>query len=147
LTQALRIAPLALVVCLTLIAPAAAAAAAETPIVYQPESEAAFEQQLASGQIRAVTINKRVRSLRITLTDGRYVLARYPAKQEPRVSAELKSKGEPVTVLGKTQAQNELKNKPVHHKLRYIVGGIVLAVIIVVGAVLLINRRRQREDE
>jgi hypothetical protein len=125
---------------------AGAASAAEAPIVYQSETEAAFEQQLAAGQIQAVTVNKRIRSLRITLTDGRHVLARYPAKQEPRVIAQLKGKGVPVTVLGKTQAQAELKKKTVHHKLRYIAGGILLVVIIVVGTVLLINRRRQREE-
>ena len=148
MTDALRIALLGLAVCLTPMMLAGAARAAEAPIAYQSESEAAFEQQLAGGQIQAVTINKRLRSLRITLKDGRHVLARYPPKQEPRALAQIKGKGVPVTVLGKTQAEAELKNKPVHHKIRYIVGGVLLAVIIVVGTVLLINRRRrQREDE
>ncbi len=126
---------------------AAVAAGAENAISYQKESYAEYEQQLAGGQIQAVTINKRLRSLRVTLKDGRYVLAKYSAHEEPTVAAALKAKGVPVTVLTPTEAVKEEKAKPVHHKLRYIAGGIVIVVIVIVGAVLFVNRKRRRDLE
>jgi hypothetical protein len=122
---------------------------AQTPIDYQKESLQEYEQQLAGGQIAAVTINKLLRSLRVTLKDGRHVLARYDKHQEPTVAAALKAKGVPVTVLVPAAAQQEAKHrpKPAHHKLRYIAGGIVIVVILVVGAVLLVDRRRKLAAE
>ncbi len=120
-------------------------------IAYEAEGEQAFAQQLAAHQISAVVINKRARSLRITLTDGRHVLAHYPRKGESRVAAQLKRAGVRYSVLSPAQAESEIKaqarKKGVHHKLRYIAGGILLVVIIVVGVVLYINRRRRRTDE
>jgi hypothetical protein len=128
--------------CASLI-PAASAAGAEAVVNYQNESTNTYEQQLAGGQIQAVTINKRVRSLRVTLKDGRHMLAKYPAHQEPTFAAALQAKGVPVTVLKPAEAVKEVAKKPVHHKLRYIAGGILIVVIVVVGAVLLIDRRRK----
>ncbi|MGA2320711.1 MAG: hypothetical protein ABSG95_08190 [Solirubrobacteraceae bacterium] len=135
-----------LLVCLlgSLLGPVAGALAEEGTVVYKKESLKQYEQQLSSGQVQAVTINKRLRSLRLTLKDGRHVLAKYAAHQEPQVAANLKAKGVAVTVLSKTLAvQEATKPKPVHHKLRYIAGGILLVVIIVVGAVLYFYRRRR----
>jgi len=129
--------------CASLI-PAAVAAGAEVTVTYQPESLTVFHQQLAGGQIHAVTINKRIRSLRVTLKDGRYVLAKYAAHEEPKIAAALAEKHVTVTVLTPKEAA---KAVPVHHRLRYIAGGILLVVLIVVGAVLLINRRRKREGD
>ena len=125
----------------------AASAAAETTVVYVKESQQAYEQQLASGQIQAVTVNKKLRSLRITLKDGSYVLAKYGRKEEPKTVAALEAKHVPVTILTPTEAAKQVTKKPVHHKLRYIVGGIVIVVIVIVGAVLYINRKRQSERE
>ncbi len=126
---------------------AALAARATGAIVYQKESYPQYRQQLAGGQIQAVSINKRLRSLRVTLKDGRYVLARYNKHEEPAVAAALTAKGVPVTVLTPTEAVKEEKAQPKHHKLRYIAGGILIVVIVIVGAVLYISRRRKREDE
>ncbi len=128
---------------------ATGALAAETAIHYQKESLQEYEHQLASGQIAAVTINKLLRSVRVTLKDGRHVLARYEKHHEPAVLAALKAKGVPVTVLQPAAAQTEAKtkHKAVHHKLRYIAGGIVIVVILIVGAVLLIDRRRKMAAE
>ncbi len=146
--------PLAACLALVLLSPAAmaasgtptgAAGAAESGAVYHKESEAAFEQQLASGQIVAARINKRRRSVRIRLKDGSHVLVRYPPKQEPRVRAELLAKGVPVKVLEKAEAIAEQKAKPKHHKLRYIVGGAAIVVIAVVGTLIYFWRRRKRE--
>ena len=113
-------------------------------LVYEHESEAAFDQQIAGNQIAAATINKRLATVRVTLKDGRYVLGKYGKGQEPTVLAELTAKRVPVSVLTPAQALVEAKH-PVHHKLRYIAGGILLVVIIVVASVLLVNRRRQRD--
>jgi hypothetical protein len=141
-TRGLRAVPLALLASLALGLLAPALSAAEgVQVEYKPESETAFAQQLAGGQVRAVTVNKRIRTLRVTLRNGSYVLARYPAHQEPRVVAQLKAKGVLVTVLGRAAAEKAAK-KPVHHKLRYIAAAILVVVIAIVGAVLLINRRR-----
>jgi hypothetical protein len=137
---------LAAVACLCLI-PAALAAGAEAKIKYQPESLGKYQQQLAVGQIQAVTINKRVRSLRVTLKDGSYVLAKYAPHEEPKLAAALQAKGIAPTILQPSAAAKEVSKKPVKHKLRYIVGGIVIVVVVVVGAVLLIDRRRKLAAE
>ena len=130
---------------LLLAAPATRAAT----IAYAPESFSEYEQQLNAGKIKAVTINKRVRSLRVTLTDGRYVLARYKPKEEKKVAAALQAKHVPVALLTPTEASKEVKGKakkPAKHKLRYIAGGVLVVVIIIVVAVLLIRRRRYSDD-
>jgi Flp pilus assembly protein TadB len=119
----------------------AAAQTSAAEVKYQRESEQEWKSQLTSRQIATVTINKRAQSLRTTLKDGRYVLANYPKHQSPRVEAELTANHVPFTVLSKAQAAKLAKKTPVHHKLRYIAGGILLAVIVIVGAVLLIRRR------
>jgi ATP-dependent Zn protease len=124
---------------LLLSAPAISAAA----ITYQDESYAEFQQQLAGGQIQAVTINKRLGTLRTTLKDGRYVLAKYGRKGEPKAAAALAAKHVPVTVLTSAQAKKEIPKKAVHHKLRYIAGGVLIVVILLVGAVLFIRSRRE----
>jgi hypothetical protein len=131
---------LVVLACAALIATPAALTA---PIVYQDESYAEFQQQLASGQIRAVTINKRLASLRVTLEDGRHVLAKYAHKGEPAAVAALAAKHVPVTVLSPAQAKSEIPKKAVHHKLRYIAGGILIVLIVVVGAVLYARSRRR----
>jgi uncharacterized protein GlcG (DUF336 family) len=124
---------------------ASGALAAEAKIDYTHESEAAFEQQLASKQIRSAIVNKRLRTVRVTLKDGAHVLGRYPKHQAPRTIARLKAQGATVTVLAKKQAEQEVGKKPKHHKIRYIVGGVLIVVILIVGAVLLVNRRRRRD--
>ena len=136
----LRIAAPALL-CLAL-APAAPASAAEGTAQYVKESVAEYEHQLASRQIAAATINKRIGTVRLTLKNGEHFLLHYGRHQEAKVAAALQAKGVAVTVLKPAEALKEAK-KPVHHKLRYIAGGILIVVIIVVGAVLLVDRRRK----
>jgi hypothetical protein len=119
------------------------ARAAEPTIAYEKESLGQWEKQLAAGEIKEVTINKRLRSLRTALKDGRYVLARYGPKQEATYAGKLKAKAVPVTVLTPTEASTEAKAKPAHHKLRYIAAGVLVAIVIIVGGVLFVNRRRK----
>jgi hypothetical protein len=132
--------------CASLLAGSVAARAAT--IVYAPESFSEYQQQLAAGKIKAVTINRRLRSLRVTLTDGRYVLAHYEPRGQKKVDAELKLHGVPLKLLTPAEAAKEVGNKklkakkPVKHKLRYIAGGVLIVVIIIVGAVLVVRRRR-----
>lgn len=122
-----------------------AAAAEESVIVYTHESEADFAKQLAGKEVKSVIINKRLRTMRVTLADGRHVLASYPKKQEPQTEARLRARGVTVTVLSKHDAEKEAGPKKAHHKIRYIVGGAVILVILIAGAVLLVNRRRRRD--
>ena len=126
-------------------APTGAIAAAAT-VTFQKESIPAYEQQLSSGQIAAATINKKVRSVHLTLKDGRHALVKYAAHEEAKYKTALEAKGVPVTVL-KPAAANKEAAKPVHHKLRYIAGGVLIVVIAVVGGVLLLDRRRKLAAE
>ncbi len=142
-----RIAVLACLACIGAACLAPAAALAETTITYTHESMPAYEQQLASGQIQSATFNKRVRSLHLTLKNGTHVLVHYPAHDEPTLNAALTAKGIPVAVLKPAAAEAEAKKAPVHHKLRYIAGGILIVIVIVVGGVLLYDRRRKRLAE
>jgi hypothetical protein len=142
-SPASKVIPFLSILGLSLLLGAAPSAAA---VHFEKESLQEYEKQLAGGQIQSVTVNKRVRSLHLTLKDGRHVLYKYGAGEEPKLAAQLQSKGVPVTVLQPAVAAKEAK-KPAKHKLRYIAGGILLVVVLVVGAVLLIDRRRKLAAE
>ncbi len=131
-----------LAACLMCVSALAGAIAGAAEVSFQKESVQAYEHQLAGGQITAATINKRVRSVHLTLKDGRHVLVKYAAHEESKYVSALEAKGVPVTVLKPAAAAKEAA-KPVHHKLRYIAGGLLIVVILVVGAVLLVDRRRK----
>jgi hypothetical protein len=138
----------ALFVCLVpaVLAPAAGAAEGTVTVKFQHESLPAYEAQLAHNQVAAVTFNKKLRTVRVTLKNGQHVLAQYPPHQEPRLAAALAANGVPVTILKKKEAEKEAP-KPTSHKLRYLAGAILVVVIVVVGIVLYISRRRKREEE
>jgi ATP-dependent Zn protease len=145
-----KIVPLLACLCLVLLVQAAPSPAAEgtttTVVHYTKESRSEFEHQLSAGEIQSATFNKKVRSIHVTLKDGRQMLYRYGAHEQPKYAAELRAKGVPVSILTPAQAAKEPK-KPVKHKLRYIAGGILVVVVIVVGSVLFIDRRRKRLAE
>jgi hypothetical protein len=122
------------------------AAQASAEVTYKHESEAEWKSQLSSGQIATVVINKRAQSLRTTLKDGRYVLAPYPKHESPRVESEMRAANVPFSVLSKTAAATLAKKVPVHHKIRYIVGGVLIAIVVVVGGVLVFRRRGMGSD-
>jgi hypothetical protein len=123
---------------------ALSASAAYGAVGYVHESLPEFEAQLKAGQIREATINRRLRSVRVTLTDGRHMRAQYARGEEPHVRSALEAKHVAVSVLTTSQPKQEHVKRPVHHKLRYIAGGIVIAIVVIVGGVALYNRRKQR---
>ena len=88
-----------------------------------------------------------MRSLRVTLKDGRYELAKLRAARRAQDREALQAKGVTVDVLQPTEAVKEVEKRPVKHKLRYIAGGILIVVVVVVGLVLYVDRERKREHE
>jgi hypothetical protein len=132
----------ALLASTSLIAGASLAAAA-TPVPLPTESLQTYEQQLASGQIKAVAFNVKARSIHLTLASGKLVLVHYPPGREAALLEALRAKGiTPVNGKGK-----EVKApKAAHHKIRYIVGAVVIVLIVLVGALLLFRRKRQQQD-
>lgn len=79
----------------------------EGPVGYVHESFPEFEAQLKAGQISEATINKRVRGVRLLLTDGRHLLVKYAPKEEGHVASELRAHHVHVSVLSPTQAKTE----------------------------------------
>lgn len=127
---------------LALLVSAASAGAAED-VHYVKETLPQFEAQLSGHQIEVATFNKRIRTVRLTLKNGEHKLVIYKAKGSPELIAKLQARHVPVTILSKAAAEQEAKEKPRHHKIRYIVGAVVVAIIVIVGLVLLISRRRR----
>ena len=138
-----RTSALALVAVLSILMAAFAASAwAAATVHFTPESLSAAQAQIAGGKVQAATFNKKAHTLHITLTDGRHVLASYPSHNEPQLAAALKAKGVAVTI-----EKTKTKKKAVHHKLRYIAGGVLVVVILIIALVLGLNRRRPQERE
>jgi hypothetical protein len=142
-----RLASTLTAVCLALALTLSAVAGADAAegIHYTKEGLQEYEKQLNGGEIQSVTVNRKLRSLRITLKNGSHVLATYPKSNFPAEESKLKAHHVTVTVLSSTAANKELKEKPKHHKIRYIVGGVLIVVIVIVGAVLLLRGRRERD--
>ncbi len=137
------IAGLALAISLA-VGPLAAGANAEATITYRHETEAEFDQQIAAKKIKTAVINPSLRTVRVTLDDGSHVLGRYPKKQAPETAARLKAAGATVSVLSKKAGEKQAsEGKKPKHKIRYIVGGVVIVLIVIGGVVWLIRRRRQ----
>ncbi|HEY0517316.1 MAG TPA: hypothetical protein VGD00_09365 [Solirubrobacteraceae bacterium] len=130
---------------LTLSAPLAGALAA-TAAQFTKESKQAYERQLSKGEIKQGTFNKKLRNLHIETRSGQLFLYHYGKKESKKLAAELEKKHARVTFLTPSQASKEAKAKPAKHKLRYIAGGILVAVVVIVGIVLLVNRRRARDE-
>jgi ATP-dependent Zn protease len=134
---------LALAISITL-GPLAPGANAEAPITYRHETEAEFEQQIAAKKIKNAVINRSLRTVRVTLDDGEHVLGKYPRHQVPQTIARLKAAGATVSLLSKKEGERQAgKAKKHKHKIRYIVGGVVIVLIVIGGVVWLIRRRRQ----
>jgi ATP-dependent Zn protease len=124
--------------------PLAPGANAEAPITYRHETEAEFDQQITAKKIKTAVINKSLRTVRVTLDNGEHVLGKYPKHQVPQTIARLKAAGATVSLLSKKEGERQAyKSKQHKHKIRYIVGGVLIVLIVIGGAVWLIRRRRQ----
>ena len=127
-----------------LFGPLAAGANAEPTITYRHETEAEFEQQIAAKKIKDAVINRSLRTVRVTLDDGSHVLGKYPKHQVPQTIARLKAAGATVSLLSKKEGERQAaKGKKHKHKIRYIIGGVLIVLIVIGGVVWLVKRRRQ----
>jgi hypothetical protein len=131
---------------LALFAGGATARAAETTPTYTHETLSQALAQLKAGEIQSVVVNKRLRSLRITLKDGSHVFAKYGKKEGPKYYAQITAKGIPLSFLTVTAAKKEQEHATTHHKIRYIVGGVVIVGIVIAAVILIMRRRRPEED-
>lgn len=154
MTATTRARALSLAVCAVLCLAAGFATLAradDASINYESESVSTYESQLSSGQIASVAVNKRLRSLHVTLKSGQHVKLRYKAHEEAKRVAALEAKSIPVTVLNKAEAEKEAKAVPHHHTKRRtlaIVAVVVVVLLIAAGVALMLARRRRfREEE
>lgn len=132
---------LAVVVGMVAAATIAATALAAGAVHYEPEELPALEAQLHHGEVHAVAFHPGTGTghIHVSLNGGRHMTVLYSDSEQAHLLALVRADHVPVAVAtAKAKA-----SKPVHHKLRYIAGGIVIVVIVVVAAVLLIDRRRK----
>jgi len=127
---------------LALALPAGVLAAAATP-KYTKESKQAYEAQLNKGEIAEAVFNKPVRSLRLTLKDGRHVLYTYEKKGSQALEEQLAAKGVTATQLKGT---GKKKHKAAKHKRLYIAIAVLVVLVLIGGALLLMRRRRLGGD-
>jgi hypothetical protein len=126
---------------LVLLLVATGPAVAASGIHFQRESYQEFLRQLGHGEVHAVVLHAKAHVAHISLADGRHMTAVYPAGEQAQIAKEALARGVSATVSVTTH-----KAAPVHHKLRYIAGGVLIVVILVVLVVLLIGRRRALVD-
>jgi len=127
--------------------PALAAAEEGSSTSYTKEEKQAYEEQLKSGNIKAVKINKRDHDLLITLKNGELVFVHLEKHDTEKAESQLHAKGVTYTVESAAEAEQEVKSKPVKHKLRYIIGGVVVVALIAGGGYLLYRRKAYGERE
>jgi hypothetical protein len=127
-----------LLVCACSAAPALGAGA----IHFQRESLPALKEQLRHREVHALTFHPvpAPGHIHVSLNDGGHMTVAYASSEQAQLLALARADGTPVTLA---VARPKAAKKAVHHKLRYIAGGLVIVVIIVVAAVLLVDRRRK----
>jgi hypothetical protein len=123
-------------VCLASIAltPTASAAGSTASTKFTTESLAAYEQQLASGQIAVAKFSEKAHVMHLTLKDGRHMRVVYTRGAEPTLRAALQAKGVSLPAP---------KKPTIHHTLRYVAAGIVVVLILIAIGILLVIRRRK----
>jgi hypothetical protein len=128
-------------VCLALAAIALAMPAGAATVHFQSETLKAYEGQLHHHEVHALTFHSgsEIGHLHISLSDGSHMTVAYPAAQQGKLVTQAREAGARVKVATVKPAA---KATAVHHKLRYIAGGILVVVILVVLVVLLVGRRR-----
>jgi hypothetical protein len=117
-------------------------ALAASAVHYEREELSKLQEQLHRREVRAVGFHPGTPTghIHASLNGGRHVTVAYATAEQAQLVAQARAGGAPVTIA---TVKAKAAKKPVHHKLRYIAGGIVIVVIIVVAAVLLVDRRRK----
>lgn len=133
-------------VCVALVAMVLAVPAGAVTVHFQKESVQAYEGELHKGEVHAVTFHpgSPTGHLHISLNNGGHMTVAYAAGEQAKLEAAARAANTRVKVA---QATAKPKTAAVKHKLRYIVGGVLIAVIVVVLVVLLIGRRRAVSNE
>jgi hypothetical protein len=131
--------------CLVLAATVLTASAGAASIHFQKESMQGYEAELRHGEVHAVTFHPgtTVGHLHISLNNGGHMTVSYQAAEQSKLVARAQAANARVKIA----TLKAKKTAAVHHKLRYIAGGILIFVILVVLGVLLIGRRRVVADE
>lgn len=131
--------------CLALAATVLAVPVGAATVHFQKESLQAYEGELHHGEVHAVTFHpgSTTGHLHISLNNGGHMTVAYAASQQGKLVAQAQAANARVKIA----TLQTKKTAAVHHKLRYIAGGILIVVILVVLVVLLIGRRRAVADE
>jgi hypothetical protein len=132
-------------VCMALAAAVLAIPAGAAAVHFEKESLQAYEGQLHHGQVHALSFHPGTPTghLHISLNNGGHMTVVYSSSEQGKLVAQAQAANARVKVA----AVQTKKTAAVHHKLRYIAGGILILVIVVVLIVLLIGRRRAVADE
>jgi hypothetical protein len=140
MTSSKRLPLRAALVCVALIFASASASLAAAAVHFEKETLQAYEGQLRHHEIHAVTFHPGTPTghLHISLNNGGHMTVAYVPSQQGKLVAQAQAANARVKIATSTAK----KTAAVHHKLRYIAGGILIAVIVVVLVVLLIGRRR-----
>jgi hypothetical protein len=133
-----------------LLLPAACAAAllfglAAAPALathFEPETYGQLLSQLHRREVVALVLHPQGYKAHASATGGRHFTVAYTPAEQPLLAAAARAGGATFTV-----DVSKPKSTVVHHKLRYIAGGILIVVIVVVLVVLLVGRRRELEGE
>ncbi len=109
---------------------------------FQRESYSELLAQLHHREVVAVVLHPQGYKAHASLSGGGHFTVVYTPAEVPLLHAASLAGGSSFTI-----ATAKPKSTTVHHKLRYIAGGILIVVIVVVLVVLLIGRRRALEEE
>lgn len=133
------------VVCVGLAAAVLALPAGAATVHFEKESLQAYEGQLHHGQVHALSFHPGTPSghLHISLNNGGHMTVLYASSEQGKLVAQAQAANARVKIA----TVQTKKTAAVHHKLRYIAGGILILVIIVVLVVLLVGRRRAVAEE
>jgi hypothetical protein len=109
---------------------------------FQSESYGELLAQIHRREVIAVVLHPQGYKAHASATGGRHFTVAYTPAEVPQLRAAAHTGNASFTI-----AVSKHKTAAVHHKLRYIAGGVLIVVIVVVLVVLLIGRRRALEDE
>jgi hypothetical protein len=140
-----RLNPAFAAVCAVFLAAVFAAPAVAATAHFEKESLQAYEAQLHHGQVHALTFHPGTPTghLHISLNNGGHMTVAYASSEQGKLVTQAQAANARVKIA----TVQTKKTVAVHHKLRYIAGGILIVVIILVLIVLLIGRRRAVAEE